>query len=582
MDTRFPERPRRPLRDDVRDIDRDILRLLLRRHNLLLRMRNKKGFLEPSEERFLRTSWQRAAAAVSSDNRLSVHFFALMQELEFLPRPVEAADEDRPSPARPGFNLAPAPKAVCLNMPGPLACRPTRALLFLAAQTGAPLSLTPCLMNDPILACVRLLNQIGARVEREGETVTIRESAPLDAPDKDLHVGGNAWNFYLALAHYLYTPSRVKFSGESALKLADISAIRHFLPTLGARLAHVIPKSNGLPARLECSGDVPDAVTLPENVPPELGEAMLLTAHARRRALTLDVSGHPFEKPLQSRIMPLLTMTGADVAAESGRIRLKAGEARFPQKIALPVEPELVLFLAALPLALGGETLIDGFWPSSWPHVLASLRLLEQAGLELRETDGRISARASPLKTFRLEAIPLDFPAEWLPLPLSLAACAALRSGEATVSPLSALADDDVKEYMDGFFEAVGLAVYEDGSLRKKEQGTAFWNAPAPVWALAYALTACARPHLRLGNPDILSGLYPGFWTLYNSLPNPKPKKTDLAADAPETAARRRVLSSASARIPQMKSGEYPPDAPAECEALAMRQTVPEPQNDEA
>ena len=80
-------RPRRPLREVVGDIDRDILRLLLRRHNLLARMHNSKGFLDPAEEKALRESWEAAVSRVSRDARLSGRFFSLMQEVEFLPRP---------------------------------------------------------------------------------------------------------------------------------------------------------------------------------------------------------------------------------------------------------------------------------------------------------------------------------------------------------------------------------------------------------------------------------------------------------------------------------------------------------------
>ena len=40
-----PERPRRSLRETVCDIDRDILRMLMRRHNLIKRMYNAKGCL---------------------------------------------------------------------------------------------------------------------------------------------------------------------------------------------------------------------------------------------------------------------------------------------------------------------------------------------------------------------------------------------------------------------------------------------------------------------------------------------------------------------------------------------------------
>ena len=68
-------RPRRPLREVVGDIDRDILRLLLRRHNLLARMHNSKGFLDPAEEKALRESWEAAVSRVSRDARLSGRLF---------------------------------------------------------------------------------------------------------------------------------------------------------------------------------------------------------------------------------------------------------------------------------------------------------------------------------------------------------------------------------------------------------------------------------------------------------------------------------------------------------------------------
>ena len=61
-----PERPRRSLRETVCDIDRDILRMLMRRHNLIKRMYNAKGFLEPAEEKSIRESWEAAVSRVSS------------------------------------------------------------------------------------------------------------------------------------------------------------------------------------------------------------------------------------------------------------------------------------------------------------------------------------------------------------------------------------------------------------------------------------------------------------------------------------------------------------------------------------
>ena len=154
-------RARKPLREVVCDIDRDILHLLLRRNNLLERMRGDKPRLDSAEEKNIRESWEAAVSRISRDARLSGHFFSLMQEVEFQPRPASArndADENGDNagsalqePPRTAFNLAPPAKHVRLRMPAPLACRATRAWLMLAASTGQPLQLSPCLMNDPIV-----------------------------------------------------------------------------------------------------------------------------------------------------------------------------------------------------------------------------------------------------------------------------------------------------------------------------------------------------------------------------------------------------------------------------------------------
>ncbi|MDR1660284.1 MAG: 3-phosphoshikimate 1-carboxyvinyltransferase [Desulfovibrio sp.] len=560
MDKPPSPKARRPLRDVVCDIDRDILKLLARRHNFLRRMHNSRGFLDAAEERFLRASWKAATAEVSSDARLSAQFFSLMQEVEFFSKPEEAENGLRLDRARAGFNLAPMQKPVRLNMRGPLCCRATRGLLALAAATGSPLSLGPCLMNNAVLDCLKMLNQAGASLVWKDGLITAGEAKTLGTPDRALHVGDSAWNFYLILAHYLGRPSRVRLSGGSDLKLADFSAVRRFLPALGARLAHVIPQCNGLPARLECSGMLPDVVTLPRDVPLELGEALLLAAHGYPKAFTLDVADHPHKEILQCRLPPLLQTAGVNVEAECGGMRVTPGKPRLPQKNELPMEPELALFLLALPLALSGEVRLEGFWPP-WPYARAGLQLLERAGLALRENGDGIQARAARITTARFAELPRDFPEEWLPLPLALAACAALRDGDADVTTLLEKADSNAKQEAYCFLQAVGLALAGEGKLYKKERETAVWNAPNPVWALAFALAACARPHLRLGNPSIMADLYPDFWVLYNGLPEPATRTTDMADTAgmaapAEKSPRRRVVSAVSAVVPTSGSGE--------------------------
>ena len=565
---------RRPLRETVCEIDRDILRLLLRRHNILTRMRGDKSRLDSAEEKMLRESWEGAVARISRDARLSGHFFSLMQEVEFLPRPLgerlaenaegseNGGGRDGEAPAvqegpdkRIAFNLAPPAKPVRLRMQAPLACRATRAWLMLAAATGQPTRLTPCLMNDPIVDCVKMLIQVGASLTREDDGVTARPAVALAAPDKVLYVGDSAWNFYLLLGHYLGRPSRAKFMGDSSLKLADLSAVRHFLPIMGARLVHVVPKSDGLPARLECSGIIPDSVVMPADTPAELAEGILLAAPGYEHSLMMDLTNHPAQKTILARTLPILRAAGAEVGVEGGVVRIHPTKLEIPAQPDLPMEPELALFLLALPLALGGETSLAGQWPQ-WPGAEAGWKLLHSLGLDLQQQKGKDgneikAASAAPIKNFSLAALPTDLPADWAPLAVGLAACSALRGGQPTLPVLPQGTDTYEVE---SFLNALGLEQDNEGRLCKNEQSgvKAGWNAPSPVWAMAFALAACAKQHQKLGNPGVMTGLYPAFWVLYNSLPEPQPRRA-AAESAPAAPARRRIITASVAVPPELK-----------------------------
>lgn len=236
-------------------------------------------------------------------------------------------------------------------------------------------------------------------------------------------------------------------------------------------------------------------------------------------------------------------------------MRVTPSPLRLPRQPELPLEPELAVFLLALPLALGGETRLAGVWPQ-WPGAMAGWELLQALGLDLRRAGADIHATAAtPLKNFRLKTLPehvlAEFPTDWTPLPVALAACAALRGGESLLPPLPVAADRDE---VASFLHAAGLEADVEGRLCKTAQESlaTAWNAPTPAWALGLALAACAKPHLKLGNPGIMTGLYPAFWSLYNGLPEPSVRRT--AAEETATApARRRIITKAVAVPPELK-----------------------------
>lgn len=85
---------------ELRELDRDLIKMIARRSRMLTRLPNAGT---SDHERELRTSWEENASAVSRDPKLIRQIFALLQEVEVAP-----ADMEQPS----AFNLAPARKAL--------------------------------------------------------------------------------------------------------------------------------------------------------------------------------------------------------------------------------------------------------------------------------------------------------------------------------------------------------------------------------------------------------------------------------------------------------------------------------------
>ena len=69
----------------IMDLDNDILHLVMRRAQMLARLR-RGGRLAPETEKALRTAWEGKAARLARDNRLSRDLFVLLQTIEPLTR----------------------------------------------------------------------------------------------------------------------------------------------------------------------------------------------------------------------------------------------------------------------------------------------------------------------------------------------------------------------------------------------------------------------------------------------------------------------------------------------------------------
>lgn len=554
---REKEEKRKPLRVVVTEIDQEILRLLARRRNLLEKMK-RNGRLDSGEEKFIRETWQNSVAKMSRDPQLSGKFFSMMQELTFLPRPMEYAEggavhgEQR----RQAFNLAPPRDPVNIDITGPADSRTTRAWLYLAAASGKKCHLRPVLQNDMEIDFANALNRLGSDIDHENDWIDIYGGQPLERADTAIYVGNDEFNFYLLLAHYLGRPSRARFDGDRALKLADFSFLRQALPALGARITHIVPRNSGLPCRVECSGMLPESFTLAANMPAAFGEALILAASFYEAPFAVDLSAHPQKREILARIMPILENCGANFVFDGDAINMQPASLAISDSPALPISPGLGLFLMALVLPLTGKVVLNGVWPG-WPDVQDRVNSLAGAGVACGQDSSSIflEEKITP-ERFEIEKTPSQNVAEWhIPLLAAIAACVGLKEGTAGLP--SELSDSpDVRD----FFRACGLAMNSFGYLEKAQAkgGNPVWNAPSPWWAMALAVAACARSGqsgFQLGNPGIMTQIWPRFWQLYNNLPNPEMKAP--RPDVEEGGKRRRILTNVVAVPPEIREEDW-------------------------
>lgn len=544
---------RKPLREVVAEVDQEILRLLVRRHNLLAKIR-KNGHLEAAEEKYLREAWQNDVARVSRDPNLSGRFFALMQQISFLPKPAantpdaDAAAEQR----RQVFNLAPAAGEINFDLVAPVSGQQTCAWLYLAAASGHAMRLENCLQNDAIVDCIRCLVEMGGAVSREEDgKIVARAVQPIGAPDKVIHVGASEFLFYLFLAHYLGRPGRVKFSGSDQLTLTNFSVLSKIVPMLGGRITFTIPKNAALPARLESPGMIPKSFKATSDLPTLFAVALLLAAPFYEQPFALNLSEYQQKAEVLARIVPIYKACNVNFTQQAGVVSVIPGSITIPERPRLPMEPGVAAFLLALPTVRGGKAKLEGFWPE-WPECNAAWQACAYAGWRREKTEIMADCH-EPIAEYapgNVQASP-----EWLfPLMAGLAACTTIMGGNA-VLPRGMVGDADTED----FFTHLGLKCDANGKVAHgdKYQGLA-WNAPTPAWAMALALAACSRKTgagIPLGNPGIVTELWPHFWSFYNKLPNPQLKK---ASEEQKTEkCRRRIITRAVAVPPAITEDDW-------------------------
>ena len=552
--------------DNVQDIDRAIIKLIGRRCHYIAMLRRRRGqrdaVAETNTERALRLAWEEAAQSVSTDPKLARQMFTLLQEIKPL-----SDHEIQAQSGKEAFNLAPSPEAVDIDLPLLPSLREAAFHIFLAAAGGGALHLPGQILSDGLIDLVKALNQAGGRLAWDAQgLISGREGEGLRFGEKVIYVGEDPLHFYLLSALALASPGKVKFTGGSNLKLADLSVWRNTLPAFGARQAHLVPKSNGLPVHVECSALFDEEIALPEFTPLDGLIALLVAAPFWGAPVSLNGAANPAWRAALAEALPILKKNGIIFSQTKDIIRF-SGEK--PSALPPSPEPSLDPLLAALFLSVAtlipGKVKLAGVWPVAAPGAETLRELLNWAGLRLQEKDNSISV-FRPEKDPKVEksavAVPeapphTGLPAAYAPVLLLLAAAKARETKHPVPLPELVFGADAAEEnadlplYAQEFLDLIGAA-YTPGvsgapglvrTADKLKPQSGAWTAPSPIWAMCLALGAYLRPQLKLANPGAATELMPNFWHLYNGLPKPVWQRQPKEEKIEQAPSRRRIIA---------------------------------------
>ena len=516
----------------IMDLDNDILHLVMRRAQMLARLR-RGGRLAPETEKTLRTAWEGKAARLARDNRLSRDLFVLLQTIE----PLTRMEEEQGY-----YNLSPNGEAVDIRIPAPSDTVAARCWLAVAAATGQTTSVSRVPLTDAVVSGVKALNQIGGQLwwEENGDVQSRGGKGLVRNMDKVIHIGDDAFNLWLVIALCVGMPARLKLTGDSSLRFLDIAPLRHFLPQLGVRLTNVIPSQDGLPVRMECSGLMPRQIRLADDLPEDFVAALVLASPFWETECRLTLPEH--EPRLLPLVLDVLSGCGLKVVRNGRDISVERGEISVPAAPVVCMDACVAASVLMFPGFNGGRAVLEGVWGKSRVHGLVE-KILQGAGLSVKygsaavECSGKTSETSAPAPEVVKDV--LAFCPELLPLCTVIMAAAA---HEGSTVSLPELAEED-RHLVTAFLARCGVGE-KDGALCPVEETVpGSWVAPSAQWAMAYALGAFLKPNLHLSNPGVMTGLFPAFWNMYNTLPRPELKRKAEQETEDAKPARRRVIA---------------------------------------
>ena len=531
--------PSQSLSEEIIQLDADLLALLGRRSVLMSKLRKGKSHAASpgvvKSEKQIRSAWEQQTGRLSSSPRLSRQLFGLINELDIH---LERNEDYNP------FNLSPSRQAVKINTEGPLSTIIGQLWLSLSASSGLATRLASLPRSAPLVDATRAFEQTGVRLDWKGEDLVLDGKSLPDYQGKAIFLGDDIMNFYIFVFLGLRVPGKLRFTGGPSLKEADLGALGRFLPSLGARLVSVVPGTKGLPVNIECSGELPEEITVPEELPAEAVLALLMAAVTWRHRSSISLAAQP--SALQGQFIDLakrafLLLPGIGQALESSidYTGYAVSDLDLPLEVKAPLDPVMSSVILVLPIFTGGSVTLTGRWVNLYQANEVN-DIFKKFGLEVKGDNLAVSSALLPDSVWP-ESLELEHLSSYFhPLFWVLNARLAARAGGPILIRRHPEGAD--LELAEDFLAQVGFKLEQvEGGLRLSPLDAAEfktvasrtygWPCPSCDWGLGMALGAFIRPNLKISNPDCVSKLLPNFWYFYNRLPSPQIRKAIKAAE---------------------------------------------------
>ncbi|MDZ7758774.1 MAG: chorismate mutase [Desulfovermiculus sp.] len=515
------QKDNRPASFKLDSIDRKLVNLLAERSMILAQTaRDRKGkdrsFVDPEKEKRLWGIWRQGVEEHGLNERLLRRMFHLVNSLAY-----EQAErrEDWVMALRPRL------EPVDIELPGPLDTLSSRMWLILAAALGQEMRVPDAVLNDDLIELIKACNQAGANMSWDQEGANSGAST-LEFDHTSIFAGQDALNFYLLLCGAMSAPGVCRFNGGTRLKSESVGFVSSVLSAFGARQVSLVPGSEGVPIRLEASGQIPQGVQIPENAPRELVLALLLWAPLWARTkgeFRLEMPTGPSAAWGTEKIFPVWSQIGVNWRMDGRDLILQGGELTVPETPQVDLDPFLAGYVLALPAFQGGRVYLHGNYPQVGSEGEIFKHICNQAGLELNFPEGGVQSVCS---RGRAQNLNLDcyLAPSFVPMALALAVSA---GGESVLCLDSGQDMDFAAHILSGLNMESEQRTAKELRIRPargRQQEPLAVTAPSASWSLGLALTALTGSKLSLKNPGVLTALWPQFWSLYKELPRPRVK----------------------------------------------------------